>query len=172
MGYYPLGSKFFTNLTHYVRTGDFVRNLLHEARNRNEYAFALGALAHYAADNVGHPEGTNQIMPTVYPDLRAKFGPVSHLRASPQAPHRAGVFVRCGAGGGRPLPHPGLPQGHGFPGEQGGAGAGLSANVWAGAGPGGVERRREHGHLSLCREPVAAGHGRAGRLAQPAQGNP
>lgn len=76
MGYYPLGSTLFTNLTHYVRAGDFVHNLLHMAHNRNEYAYALGALAHYTADNVGHPEGTNQIMPTVYPDLRAQFGPV------------------------------------------------------------------------------------------------
>ncbi|MBH8559796.1 zinc dependent phospholipase C family protein [Hymenobacter negativus] len=76
MGYYPLGSTLFTNLTHYVRAGDFVRNLLRQARNRNEYAFALGALAHYAADNVGHPEGTNQIIPTVYPDLKAKFGAI------------------------------------------------------------------------------------------------
>ncbi|MDO7845864.1 zinc dependent phospholipase C family protein [Hymenobacter sp. M29] len=76
MGYYPLGSTLFTNLTHYVRSGDFVRNLLRQARNRNEYAFALGALAHYAADNTGHPEGTNVIIPMVYPDLKAKFGPV------------------------------------------------------------------------------------------------
>jgi hypothetical protein len=76
MGYYPLGSTFFTNLTHYVRSGDFVRNLLRQARNRNEYAFALGALAHYAADNTGHPEGTNQIIANVYPDLKAKFGPI------------------------------------------------------------------------------------------------
>ena len=76
MGYYPLGSTLFTNLTHYVRAGDFVRNLLRQARNRNEYAFALGALAHYAADNTGHPMGTNRIIPTVYPDLQAKFGPV------------------------------------------------------------------------------------------------
>lgn len=76
MGYYPLGSTLFTNLTHYVRAGDFVRNLLRQARNRNEYAFALGALAHYAADNIGHPEGTNIIIPEVYPDLKAKFGPV------------------------------------------------------------------------------------------------
>lgn len=76
MGYYPLGSTLFTNLMHYVRAGDFVRNLLHQAHDRNEYAYALGALAHYAADNVGHPEGTNQIIPAVYPDLRAQFGPV------------------------------------------------------------------------------------------------
>ena len=76
MGYYPLGSEFFTNLTHYVRAGDFVRNLLADARNPYEYAFALGALAHYVADNTGHPEGTNLIMPAVYPDLRAAYGPV------------------------------------------------------------------------------------------------
>ena len=76
MGYYPLGSTLFTNLTHYVRAGDFVRNLLRQARNRNEYAFALGALAQYAADNTGHPEGTNRIIPLVYPDLKAQFGPV------------------------------------------------------------------------------------------------
>ncbi|KAA9332377.1 zinc dependent phospholipase C family protein [Hymenobacter busanensis] len=75
MGYYPLGSKLFTDLTHYVRSGDFVRNLLLEAHNRNEYAFALGALAHYTADVRGHSEGTNRAMPSVYPDLGAQFGP-------------------------------------------------------------------------------------------------
>lgn len=74
MGYYPFGSELFTNLTHYVRSGDFVRHLLDEAHDRNEYAFALGALAHYAADIHGHPEGTNRAMPSVYPELKAKFG--------------------------------------------------------------------------------------------------
>ncbi|OWP63359.1 hypothetical protein CDA63_09120 [Hymenobacter amundsenii] len=74
MGYYPFGSELFTNLTHYVRSGDFVRNLLAEAHSRNEYAFALGALAHYAADINGHPAGTNKAMPSVYPELKAKFG--------------------------------------------------------------------------------------------------
>lgn len=74
MGYYPMGSKLFTNLTHYVRSGDFVRNLLTEAHGRNEYAFALGALAHYTADVIGHPEGTNKAMPSVYPELQQKFG--------------------------------------------------------------------------------------------------
>ncbi|UYZ65100.1 zinc dependent phospholipase C family protein [Hymenobacter weizhouensis] len=75
MGYYPFGSELFTNLTHYVRSGDFVRALLDEAQDRNEYAFALGALAHYAADISGHPEGTNRAMPSVYPELGARFGP-------------------------------------------------------------------------------------------------
>ncbi|MBX0292020.1 zinc dependent phospholipase C family protein [Hymenobacter sp. HSC-4F20] len=83
MGYYPFGSELFTNLTHYVRSGDFVRTLLDEAHNRNEYAFALGALAHYAADIHGHPEGTNRAMPSVYPDLKATFGDVITYEEAP-----------------------------------------------------------------------------------------
>src|SRR6202167_930582 len=55
MGYYPFGSKYFSDLVHYVRAGDFVEALLHDASDLNEYAFALGALSHYAADNSGHP---------------------------------------------------------------------------------------------------------------------
>ncbi len=83
MGYYPLGAEFFTNLTHYVRSGDFVQNLLREAHGRNEYAFALGALAHYAADNVGHPESTNLILPQVYPRRKAEYGPVVTYEEAP-----------------------------------------------------------------------------------------
>jgi hypothetical protein len=89
MGYYPFGSKFFTDLTHYVRSGEFVEALLDESANLNEYAFALGALAHYAADNNGHSLGVNRAVPIEYPKLRAKFGdevtyaedPSAHLRA-------------------------------------------------------------------------------------------
>jgi hypothetical protein len=55
MGYYPFGNKFFSDLTHYVRSGDFIVNLMDESNDLNEYAFALGALAHYSADNMGHP---------------------------------------------------------------------------------------------------------------------
>ena len=55
MGYYPFGNKFFSDLTHYVRSGDFIVNLIDESNDLNEYAFALGALAHYSADNMGHP---------------------------------------------------------------------------------------------------------------------
>ena len=57
LGYYPFGSHFFSNLLHYVRTGDFIEALLRDAQDVDEYAFALGALGHYAADNVGHPHG-------------------------------------------------------------------------------------------------------------------
>jgi len=84
MGYYPLGAALFTNLTHYVRSGDFVRNLLDGAHDRNEYAFALGALAHYAADLQGHAEGTNRAMPLVYPELKAKFGNVITYEEGPK----------------------------------------------------------------------------------------
>ena len=88
MGYYPFSSKFFSDLTHYVRSGDFIVALIRESQDLNEYAFALGALAHYAADDSGHRLATNQAVPLLYPDLRAKFGrtvtywdnPISHLR--------------------------------------------------------------------------------------------
>jgi len=74
MGYYPLGSHEFTNYLHYVRSGDFVSNMLREAQNLNEYAFALGALSHYAADSWGHP-AVNAGVGALYPKLRAEYGP-------------------------------------------------------------------------------------------------
>ena len=88
MGYYPFGSKFFSDLLHYTRSGDFVVTLIRDSQDLNEYAFALGALAHYAADNLGHPVAINRAVPLMYPKLRAKYGnevtyeddPVSHLR--------------------------------------------------------------------------------------------
>jgi Zinc dependent phospholipase C len=73
LGYYPFGSKEFSNLAHYVRSGDFVRELLLESQDVNEYAFGLGALSHYAADIAGHP-AVNQSVAIEYPKLRAKFG--------------------------------------------------------------------------------------------------
>ena len=88
MGYYPFSSKLFSDLTHYVRSGDFILALLRESQDIDEYAFALGALAHYAADNNGHRIATNKAVPILYPKLERKFGkevtywdnPVSHLR--------------------------------------------------------------------------------------------
>src|SRR5271165_806912 len=73
LGYYPFGSREFSDLVHYVRSGDFVRELLLESRDVNEYAFALGALSHYAADIAGHP-AVNQSVAIEYPKLRAKYG--------------------------------------------------------------------------------------------------
>jgi hypothetical protein len=74
LGYYPFGSKLFSNLVHYVHSGTFVTAMLREARDINEYAFALGALAHYASDNSGHPIAVNRAVPLVYPKLRERFG--------------------------------------------------------------------------------------------------
>src|ERR1700681_3284080 len=74
MGYYPHGSFFFSDLTHYVRSGDFVLALLHDSKDLDGYAFALGALAHYASDNEGHPIGTNRAVPLLYPKLKTKYG--------------------------------------------------------------------------------------------------
>jgi hypothetical protein len=88
LGYYPFGSRFFSNLVHYVRAGDFVETLVRDARTVNELAFALGALSHYVTDAVGHPEAVNPSVPLMFPKLRAKYGdtvtyadsPSSHVR--------------------------------------------------------------------------------------------
>jgi hypothetical protein len=87
MGYYPFGSKYFSDLTHYVRSGDFIVSLINEASDLNEFAFALGALAHYSADNQGHPT-INQAVGLQFPKLRKKYGnevtyadnPKAHIR--------------------------------------------------------------------------------------------
>src|SRR5579863_7023441 len=73
LGYYPFGSKQFSDLAHYVRSGDFVQELLLESQDANEYAFAMGALAHYASDIAGHP-AVNEAVAIEYPKLRAKYG--------------------------------------------------------------------------------------------------
>jgi hypothetical protein len=73
LGYYPFGSVEFSNLVHYVRSGDFVRELILESQDADEFAFALGALAHYTADIAGHP-AVNQAVAIQYPKLRVKFG--------------------------------------------------------------------------------------------------
>jgi hypothetical protein len=73
LGYYPFGNKDFSDLVHYVRTGDFVLELVRQSQDANEYAFALGALSHYASDITGHP-AVNQAVAIRYPKLRAKYG--------------------------------------------------------------------------------------------------
>jgi Zinc dependent phospholipase C len=88
MGYYPHGNHFFSDLTHYVRTGDFVVALIRDSKDVDGYAFALGALSHYAADTEGHALGTNRSEPILYPHLRKKFGnwmtyeedPLAHIK--------------------------------------------------------------------------------------------
>jgi len=84
MGYYPFGNKYFSDLTHYVRSGDFIVNLVKEASDIDEYAFALGALAHYSADNCGHPT-VNQAVGLEFPKLERKYGKEVTYEDNPKA---------------------------------------------------------------------------------------
>ncbi len=76
LGYYPHGSHFFSDLVHYVRSGDFIQALIRDSQDLDEYAFALGAVAHYAADSDGHRIAVNRAVPLLYPDLRKKYAGV------------------------------------------------------------------------------------------------
>jgi len=88
LGYYPFGNKFFSELVHYVRSGDFIQALIRDSSDLDEYAFALGALSHYCADNNGHPLAINLAVPILYPKLKRKYGdrvtfaqnPAAHLK--------------------------------------------------------------------------------------------
>jgi hypothetical protein len=73
LGYYPFGSKEFSDLVHYVRSGDFVEEMIRQSQDQKEFAFALGALAHYVSDVDGHP-AVNQAVALRYPKLRARYG--------------------------------------------------------------------------------------------------
>jgi Zinc dependent phospholipase C len=83
MGYYPHGNKFFSDLTHYVRSGDFVLALLRDSKDLDGYAFALGALSHYAADNEGHRIAVNRSVPILYPRMEKKYGDVVTYEENP-----------------------------------------------------------------------------------------
>lgn len=85
MGYYPFGHAFFSDLTHYVRTGDFIDSLFRNAHTVDEYAFALGALSHYLADNIGHRNAINLATPVEFPSLEKKYGPVVTYDQDPHA---------------------------------------------------------------------------------------
>jgi hypothetical protein len=85
MGYYPHGNKFFSDLTHYFRSGDFIEALLRDSQDLNDYAFAIGAMAHYAADNSGHRLATNLAVPMLYPELEKKYGDVITYEDNPIA---------------------------------------------------------------------------------------
>lgn len=75
-GYYPFGKGFFSDLTHYVRTGDFVTNLVRDARTSCELAFAMGAMSHYVGDTIGHRYAVNISVPQEFASLEARYGPV------------------------------------------------------------------------------------------------
>ena len=85
LGYYPFGSHFFSDLTHYVRSADFVDALIADSQTPDEYAFAIGAAAHYGADVEGHAIAVNRAVPELYPGLRKKFGDVVTYADDPAA---------------------------------------------------------------------------------------
>ena len=83
MGYYPFSKHFFSDLTHYVRSGDFIGWLFRNAHTMNEYAFAIGALSHYLGDTIGHEEAVNPATAVEFPSLKRKFGPSVTYDESP-----------------------------------------------------------------------------------------
>ena len=85
MGYYPFGDKYFSDLLHYVKAGEFVGNLMRDASTADELAFAIGVLGHYVADSLGHPMAVNRAVPMTYPKLARKFGPVMTYEDNPLA---------------------------------------------------------------------------------------
>lgn len=84
-GYYPFGNAFFSDLTHYVRAGDFVLSLLHNAHTPDELAFAIGALSHYVGDNIGHSSAVNLSVPIEFPRLEHRYGPLVNYAEDPHA---------------------------------------------------------------------------------------
>ncbi|MFL6451002.1 MAG: zinc dependent phospholipase C family protein [Bryobacteraceae bacterium] len=89
LGYYPVANGFFSDLTHYVRSAEFVRSLFRHARNANELAFAIGALSHYVGDTIGHSDAINPAVAIEFPKLKAKFGPSVNYGEGPHAHVRA-----------------------------------------------------------------------------------
>ncbi len=85
MGYYPFGKEFFSDLTHYVRTGDFIASLFRNARNVDELAFAIGALSHYLGDSTGHSECINPATAVEFPRLARKYGEAVTYEQNPHA---------------------------------------------------------------------------------------
>jgi hypothetical protein len=84
-GYYPFGNGFFSDLTHYVRSGDFVVNLLREAHTADELAFAIGSLSHYIGDTIGHSSAVNLSVPVEFPKLENRYGPSVNYAENPHA---------------------------------------------------------------------------------------
>ena len=84
-GYYPFGNAFFSDLTHYVRSGDFVICLLRNAHTADELAFAIGSLSHYIGDTVGHSAAINLSVPVEFPKLEKKYGTNVNYAEDPHA---------------------------------------------------------------------------------------
>ena len=131
MGYYPFGSHFFSDLTHYVRSGDFIVALIRDSQDLNEYAFALGALAHYAADNEGHPVAVNRAEPLIYPKIAKKFGHVVTYEDDPKTHLKTEFGFGRGAGCPRQVRLANLSRLHRVPGVERSAGTSLRGHVFA-----------------------------------------
>jgi hypothetical protein len=84
-GYYPFGNAFFSDLTHYVRSGDFVVSLIRNAHTADELAFAIGSLSHYIGDTVGHSNAINHSVPVEFPKLKERFGDNINYAENPHA---------------------------------------------------------------------------------------
>ncbi len=85
LGYYPFSNQFFSNLTHYVRSAEFIRSLFRQAKNPNELAFAIGALSHYVGDSIGHSQAVNAAVAIEFPQLARKYGPLVTYDENPHA---------------------------------------------------------------------------------------
>src|ERR1017187_10006197 len=89
LGYYPFGKPNFSDLLHYVRTGDFVRALFRDSKDANDVAFAIGALSHYLGDTLGHPEAINLAVGKAFPEIASKYGPNFNYAEGPHQHVRA-----------------------------------------------------------------------------------
>ena len=128
IGYYPFGSHEFSDMVHYVRSGDFVAALIRDSSDPNELAFALGALAHYCGDVDGHP-AVNDRRPPAEPQTPRQIRPHRHLRREPRRPRPHRVRLRRRRGRPRPLLAGQLPRLHRLPGRQAAHGASLPRNL-------------------------------------------
>ena len=129
IGYYPFGNHVFSDLTHYVRTGDFVQALINDSQNLDEYAFALGALSHYISDINGHPY-INLSVGIEYPELARRYGPAVPYDVDHKAHIRTEFGFDVLAGGQRAVRTRGLPQLYRLPGGDSAAGACLLRHLW------------------------------------------
>jgi hypothetical protein len=89
LGYYPFGKPIFSDLLHYVRTGDFIRALFRDAKDQNDVAFAIGALSHYLGDTIGHPDAINLAVAAEFPALATRYGPNVNYAEGPHQHVRA-----------------------------------------------------------------------------------
>jgi len=85
LGYYPFANGFFSDLTHYVRSGDFVLSLLRNAQTPDELGFAIGALSHYIGDSIGHGGAVNHSVAIEFPKLEKEYGPIVNYAQNPHA---------------------------------------------------------------------------------------